>query len=122
MRRFHAILVVIALLASPLALLARSSPDDPNMCCGTYCPMRGAHSGQHGKTICGSLSAAERSCGCTMRSNQQPDYGLNTIMAPTMPSALARLNIPVPFRRATIYYVEFSLPGSDVTPFHPPRR
>jgi hypothetical protein len=121
MRRFHAILVMIALLASPLALLARSTPDDPNMCCGTYCPMRGAHGSQHGKIICGLLSATARSCGCTMRSNQQPDYGLNTVMAPTMPSALARLNIPVSSRRAAIYYVEFSLSGSDAAPFHPPR-
>jgi hypothetical protein len=121
MRRFQAILAVIALLASPLALLARSTPDDPTQCCGTYCPMRSAHSSQHGKIICGSLSAAERSCGCTMRSNQQPDYGLNTIMAPTMPSALARLNIPVSSRHATISYAEFSLSGSDATPFHPPR-
>jgi hypothetical protein len=121
MRRFHAILVMIALLASPLALLARSTPDDPTQCCGTYCPMRGTHSGQHGKAMCGSLSVTERSCGCTMRSNQQPDYGLNTIMAPTMPSALARLNAPISSRQSTIYFAAFSLSGSDAAPFHPPR-
>ncbi len=32
--------------------------------------------------MCGSLSVADRNCGCAMRSNQQPDYGLNTLMAP----------------------------------------
>jgi len=122
MRRFHAIiaaLVVIALLATPLALLARTSPGDPTQCCGAYCPMR-AHSGQH-KTTCGSFLMTDRNCGCAMRSNQQPDYGLNTLMAPTAPSAHVRLAAPESSRTAAFYYSEFSLSGTHSTPFHPPR-
>jgi hypothetical protein len=122
MRRFHATLValiVIALLATPLALLARSSPNDPTQCCGAYCPMR-AHSSQH-KMMCGSFSVAERNCGCAMRSNQQPDYGLNTLMAPTMTSASVRINAPESSRRTATLYAEYSLSASLSAPFHPPR-
>jgi hypothetical protein len=123
MRRFHAVtvfLVVIALLATPLALLARTSSGDPTQCCGAYCPMR-AHSGQHGNMMCGSLSMADRNCGCTMRSNQQPDYGLNTLMAPTAPSAIVRLTIPESSRAMSSRYTEFSVAGTTSAPFHPPR-
>ena len=122
MRRFQATLValiVIALLATPLALLARSSTNDPTQCCGTYCPMR-AHSA-HQKMLCGSSSTADRNCGCTMRSNQQPDYGLNTLMAPTMISAGVRINAPESSRRTAALYSEFSLSASLSAPFHPPR-
>jgi hypothetical protein len=123
MRRFHAItvvLVVIALLATPLALLARTSSGDPTQCCSAYCPMR-AHFGQHRNMMCGSLSTADRNCGCTMRSNQQPDYGLNTLMAPTAPSALVRLSPPGSFRIITFSYAELSVSGTTSSPFHPPR-
>jgi hypothetical protein len=121
MHRFHTVtaaFLVIALLATPLALLARA-PGDPTQCCGAYCPMR-AHSGQQ-KTMCGSLSMTDHNCGCTMRSNQQPDYGLNALMAPTAPSACVRLTAPESSRAMSSRYTEFAMSGTSTTPFHPPR-
>ena len=65
MRGLHAIivgLVVIALLATPLALLARSETADTCQCCGAYCPMRAAHSSQHRKMVCGGMPMSDPTC------------------------------------------------------------
>lgn len=124
MRGLHAIivgLVVIALLATPVALLARSTPNDPMQCCGTYCPMRAAQSSQHRKMMCGGMPMSDPTCPCGMRSNHQADYGLSMLMAPTMVSAAARLDAPNSSRRAAALCAEFSLSGSLSDTFHPPR-
>jgi hypothetical protein len=122
MRRFHAIVVMVTLLATPLALLARSGAGDACQCCGAYCPMRHAHSSQHQKKMmCGSMLIEDQTCHCTTKLNDLPDYGWNTLMSPTTPSVRARIRAPGASRRVVILYAEFSVLGLVSLPFKPPR-
>jgi hypothetical protein len=132
MRRTQVIIVIVALLSTPLALLARASGTDAmacndGMCClphgphhstPHHAPQRPAHQGmscEHG--------TASHIIECTMNSgHQRMDYGLLSPLAPTKPSALAAigaLNLP---HLAGLQSREQSLPAGFLTnPFQPPR-
>src|ERR1700729_2166523 len=96
MRRAQAILVIVALLATPLALLARSAAGSMSGCAGMCCPAHGAHAARvlHEKMLChqGELGHVFE---CAMTSGHHGvDYGLIVTVAPTAPSAIASVGIP----------------------------
>jgi len=132
MRRAQAILVMVALLSTPLALLARTAGTDSmncndGMCClphGTHHsmshhrPQGPAHEGmscEHG--------VASHIIECTMNADHhRMDYGFLSPIAPTKPSALASiavLNLP----RMTGFQsrAQRLSPGFLTNPFQPPR-
>lgn len=131
MRRTQAILVILALLATPLALLARAIGMDSMACNGMCClphgphhamaansPQRSAHDGmscEHG--------ALAHIVECTMKpGHQRIEYGFVSPLAPTRPSALASietLNLP----RVARFQSRTETPsaGFAANPFQPPR-
>jgi hypothetical protein len=131
MRRTQAIVVIVALLATPLALLARASGTEPMDCNGMCCLPHGLHHSMPHRTPQGSthdgMSCEHDALGhileCTMKpGHQRTDYGLLLPLAPTKASALASiaaLNSP---RAAGFQYLGQNLSaGFLVTPFQPPR-
>ena len=131
MRRTQAILVIFALLATPLALLARASGMDSMACNGMCClphgphhamasntPQRAAHEGmscEHG--------ALADIVECTMKpGHQRVDYGLVSPLAPTRPSVLASIDALNPPRVAGFESrTETPSAGFAANPFQPPR-
>jgi len=114
MRRAKAILVIVALLAVPLALLARSGPCEQSRC--MCCLVHGAKA-QHNKGMsCSHCSGKKCGIGAAM-----PDYGLNAPMAPTAPAALAELPAPDARRRVVLSFAQSDVAGFTSIPFEPPR-
>lgn len=130
MRRMQALLVIVALLATPLALLARATAAGSMDCGGMCClPHAGHHHlsqpSPHNATTCkhGSLGHAFE---CTMHSgrsgHQGADYGLLSPIAPTKPSALASIAaLGAPRIAALLFTIENLSAGFDLNPFQPPR-
>ncbi|HTW25395.1 MAG TPA: hypothetical protein VMD78_17460 [Candidatus Baltobacteraceae bacterium] len=121
MRRAHAILVILALLATPMALLARSDCDPST--CGCMCALVSkslSDRAHHRPMLCGQPDAAAHHC--TMNtSHHPPDYGLNTMMAPTAPHPVVALSVPIVVAPFPAAYA-FSMPsGFLAAPFQPPR-
>ncbi len=132
MRRVQAILVILALLATPLALLARADDSTMADCNGMCCLPHGSHHHspiQHPATepdqsgMACHHGAPNHLMDCTMKSGQhQMDYGLLAPLPPARPSALASVDVPKLIR---IPASEF--PGQDLSagflegPFQPPR-
>jgi len=120
MRRAHAILVILALLATPMALLARS--DCNSSACNCMCDIvnRSLLAHAHHPPLCGQAATSMRHCSMNTTHNP-PDYGLNTLMAPTAPLPLATLaSLPATARLAA----PSPLPtpsGFFAAPFEPPR-
>ena len=80
MFRFPAILVVVALLASPLALLARGLACDSSQCdCMAMCQRQAAHD----RHLCGGIQHAPM-CG-THQGRHAIDYGFVAPIPPTAP-------------------------------------
>jgi hypothetical protein len=123
MRRVQAILVIVALLATPLALLARSAAGSMSGCAGMCCPAHASHAARilHEKMPCrhGELGHVFE---CTMTSGDRGvDYGLIVPVAPTAPSAITSLGVPK-VRRAVIAELhKVAASGVLSTPFQPPR-
>src|ERR1700722_4790147 len=123
MRRAQTILVIIALLATPLALLARSVAGCMSGCAGICCPAHGSHAARvlHKKMLChpGELGHVFE---CTMTSGHHGiDYGLIVPIAPTAPSVIASVGIPEVSRAVTAQLLEVASSGFLSTPFQPPR-
>jgi hypothetical protein len=123
MRRAQAILVIVALLATPLALLARSAAGSMSGCAGMCCPAHGSHAARvlHEKMLChhGELGHVFE---CTMTSGHHGlDYGLIVPVAPTAPSAIASLGIPNVSRVVAAQLYEVASTGFLSTLFQPPR-
>lgn len=132
MLRAQAIIVIVALLSTPLALLARTTGTDSmacndGMCClphgphhpvPHHAPQGSAHEGifcEHG--------AVSHIIECTMNAgHHRADYGFLSPIAPTKPSALASiaiLNLP---RMAGFQSAAQNLSaGFIANPFQPPR-
>jgi hypothetical protein len=89
MRRAQALLVVVALLATPLALLA-----GVNSCAQVMCPMCAA-AAQHAKgTKCNCpASHTAGKCGSSGQT-QFPDFALANALAPTAPLPFFEMNPP----------------------------
>lgn len=122
MQRVETILVILALLATPMALLARS--DCRESACDCSCDLVNrtlltrAH---HGRTLCGEqITGSTHQCAMN-RKHQIPDYGFNTMMAPTAPLPMAGL--PTSVRAVEVALPRVASPSSGFlsAPFEPPR-
>jgi hypothetical protein len=121
MRRTHAILVILALLATPLALLARS--DCGPSACHCMCSLvnRSLASQAHrAQMLCGQAAGSLHQCAMNTK-HHPPDYGLNTLMAPTAPLPIAAFAASV--ATAQVFAPQMlSVPsGFFSAPFEPPR-
>jgi hypothetical protein len=131
MRRTQAILVILALLATPLALLARATGMDSMACNGMCCLPHGPHHAMASDTpqhathegISCEHGALAHIMECAMKpGHQRVDYGLISPLAPTRASALASieaLNLPrvAGFESRTVT----PSAGFAADPFQPPR-
>jgi len=121
MRRLHAILVILALLATPMALLARSDCDQS--ACDCMCSLVYRSLSTRAKRrpmLCGQASTSLHRCAMNAK-HHRPDYGLNTLMAPTAPHPLVALLVPA---AAAPSYGSMVFPtpsGHPPVPFQPPR-
>lgn len=124
MRRAQAILVVVALLATPLALLARSSDRSMSGCAGMCCPTHGSHTARvlYEEMLC-HHGEAGHFFECTMTAGHHGlDYGLIAPIAPTTPLAIAFIGSPDVNRAIPGQFREVATPGFLPTPLQPPRR
>lgn len=113
MRRAQALLVILALLATPLAVFAGAS-----CCCQQTCPICAAM--QHGKMAHCSCPMYNAKCGMNGKT-QLPDFALVSGLAPTMP--LPFFDFPAPsLSRSAIFENMPALSHGFVSPpFAPPR-
>ena len=130
MRRAQAILLILTLFATPLALLARASAgmgtECNNLCClphgshAAHSHMARADSKQEGMA-CHRGDAGHASY-CSMKSGHHAfDYGFLTPLAPTSPSAFVGLVVPAPSRATIAQSIDAVPSGLISPPFEPPR-
>jgi hypothetical protein len=132
MRQVQAIFVVVALLAMPLALLARAV--DPGMpdCNGMCCLPHGSHHHAPARNSSPEPPKDDRACHhgaaghlmeCSMRSGEQRmDYGLLAPFPPAHTSALAFIDRPNVSRFGNLQFLADNLPAGFLAgPFQPPR-
>lgn len=118
MRRAKTMLVIVALLATPLALLARGMACESCACIMMCCAPQGSHS-QHGKAM---MCGAKQGMQCGMNSSKhQPEFGLIAPIAPTFTEAFAAVSAPGAIREPVRLSSQFTLQGFASTPFEPPR-
>lgn len=116
MPRFPAILVVIAMLATPLALLARGLACDSSECdCMAMCQRQAAQD----RHLCGAVKHAPM-CG-THQGRHAIDYGFIAPIAPTAPLPPAQLALPALSSEFLTPYTQFAVTGFASAPFEPPR-
>ena len=132
MRRMQAILVIVALLSTPLALLARATGRDSVACNdGMCCLPHGSHHSTPYPAPQGPLhegmscehGAASRIIECTMNAgHHRTDYGFLSPIAPTKPSALAAVAALHPPNMAVVRSAAQNISAGFVTNlFQPPR-
>jgi hypothetical protein len=123
MRRVHAIFVIVALLATPLALLARADCGETMcdcMCSLVQKSLSSQEQHPHAKTLCGQATGQKQTC--TMNAKHHPpDYGLNTLMAPTAPLSFAVLPPLDAARQIVVQRPQSTSTGFLSAPFQPPR-
>ena len=132
MRRVQAILVIVALMATPLALLARAV--DPGMpdCNGMCCLPHGGHHHSPVKNSAPASHQEEMAChhrtvgdamDCSMRSGQpRMDYGLIVPFPPAQASIVTAINQPRVSRPVGSQFPAFHLSAGFLAgPFQPPR-
>jgi len=120
MRRAQAILVIVAMLATPLALLARGVSSEASECSSMCCLPHGHHAAQHKDMGC-EHGAAGRLFECSITSSHHTPYGMIAPIVPTVPSALAFLAIPDISREILAQFGELSAAGLVSVLFQPPR-
>jgi hypothetical protein len=120
MRRAQAILVIVALLATPLALLARGVSSEASECSSMCCFPHSHHAAHHKAMECqhGGMAQVFE---CSMTSSHHMAYGLIAPIAPTVPSAIAFLAIPDNGREILARFGELSAAGLVSVLFQPPR-
>ena len=125
MRRAQIVLVITALLATPLALFARGMACDFGACTAICClPHNSANvSSGHGKRVlCGVPSNTQvHECGAKHPGRSPLDYGFIEPIAPTAPSAHATLTAPMAVRQDAEQFSESIVSGFRASPFQPPR-
>ena len=132
MRRIQAILVIVALLATPLALLARAvdpgMPDCNGMCClphggHHHAPARNSSPEPQKNDMACHHGATALMMECSMRSSEQRmDYGLLAPFPPAQTSALAFIAGPKVSRFANSQFPADNLSAGFLAgPFQPPR-
>jgi hypothetical protein len=122
MRRVETAIVIVALLAIPIALPARTGPCAQSQCsrmCGLI--LRSLHTTErkHQHCICG-MSGDGQHC-ATQPSQKLPDYGLNAPIAPTLPSARTNIAAPNSARGIIARDTRFAVPEFVSEFFEPPR-
>jgi hypothetical protein len=122
MRRAQSAIVIVAMLAIPLALPARTGPCAQSKCsamCAMILRTARAEGLKHPPCICGMMQDGQQ---CPSRSQQQPpDFGLNAPMPPTMPSARVAMAVPDFQRRPFTRDPEFLASGFRFEFLQPPR-
>jgi len=119
MRRVQSAFVIVALLAIPLALLARTGPCAQSQCSRMCDLILRSVRAQHMRCTCGMTADGSQ---CPANSSQKlPDYGLNAPMAPTMPTARVALATPVFTRRALASETDPTVSGFGFELLQPPR-
>jgi hypothetical protein len=108
MRRVPSIVVIAALLATPLALLGRAMACESTTCTMMCLPR--AHS--HG---------ALQICHCSGKSHKLPDFGLIAPIAPAETEAFVSIDQPSAIRLAPQVSSRLAVQGFSSTPFNPPR-
>ncbi len=132
MRRVQAILVIVALLSTPLALLARAVEPGMPDCNGMCCLPHGGHHHSPAKNIAPAAPDDEMAChhgavghmmDCSMRSAQQRmDYGLIAPFPPARTSVVASIDLPKVSRLVRSQFPACNLStGFLAGPFQPPR-
>lgn len=131
MRRVHALVVVLALLASPMSLLARAW-NCGDCCCEMICCAKHhgataspAARGQAGAAIANSDAAGlPATCDghCKLRRNRHLlDYGFSVLMFPGFPLGEGYLAETPALRFAIPKSESLALNGFAFPPFQPPR-
>ncbi|HXN97911.1 MAG TPA: hypothetical protein VN881_02495 [Candidatus Acidoferrales bacterium] len=120
MRRVQAIVVIVALLATPLALLARGVNGEASECTSMCCLPHAHHAAQHHAMEC-QHGATGHVFECTMTSSHHTHYGLISPIVPTVPSAIAFIAAPDVNRGILAQFGEISAAGILSAPFEPPR-
>jgi hypothetical protein len=130
MRRTQAIVIVIALLASPFSLLARASFGMGSDCNNLCCLIHGSHVG-HAHMATTKAPQSDMACHhgevghaieCTMKAGHNgPDFGFFAPIALTSPSALVTLTSPSQSRAAFTRPNDLIVSGVLEAPFEPPR-
>jgi hypothetical protein len=132
MRRVQAILVIVALLATPLALLARAvepgMPDCNGMCClphgaHHHAPTRNSSPESQKDDMACHHGAAGHMMECSIKSGQQRmDFGLSAPFPPAQTSALVFIDRPIVSRFTNSQSPAGNLSsGFHAGPFQPPR-
>jgi|SRR5580700_2998939 hypothetical protein len=126
MQRAQAIVLVLALFATPLALLARASSGLGSACNNLCCLRHGTHAG-HASESKESLMAchhgeAPHAMYCSMKTGHDlMDFGFLAPLAPTAPSSSVSLVLPIPVRTAIAQSIDSLPAGFFAAPFEPPR-
>jgi hypothetical protein len=122
MRRVQATIVILAMLAIPLALPVRTGHCAQSKCsamCAMILRTARAEGMKHPPCICGMMHDGQQ---CPGRSPQQtPDFGLNAPMPPTMPSVRVAVAVPDFQRRPFVRNFEFLASGFRFELLQPPR-
>ncbi|HVB35846.1 MAG TPA: hypothetical protein VND42_01300 [Candidatus Acidoferrales bacterium] len=121
MRRTQSVILVIALLAVPLALLARGYACAPHQCAMMCCPAHKGGGHAMNMNCTGRGSAGSSACAMRYNSNKNIDYGLASPLPPTQLSAA--LSLPAPRTAETSFRGDYrdAIPGFSRIPFEPPR-
>jgi len=120
-RRIQSVALILALLATPLALLSRSYACAPGQCTMMCCLARKHGSHSMNMNCAGHASAGESSCAMRCNSNKNVDYGLASPLPPTQLSAA--LALPAPRVAEMLFSGDYrhAIPGFSRLPFEPPR-
>jgi hypothetical protein len=119
MRRVQSAIVIVALLAIPLALVARTGPCAQSQCSRMCDLILRSVQAQHMRCTCGMTAGGSQ---CPTNSSQKlPDYGLNAPMAPTMPSARITIAAPDSERRIVAFDSDPAIRGFRFELLQPPR-
>ena len=132
MRRVQAILVIVALLATPLALLARADDSGMAACNGMCCLPHGGHHASPARRSAPASHEEDMACHhgalghmmeCSMRSGQpRMDYGLLAPFPPAQTSVVTSLARPKVSRLANSHFPDGNLSaGFLADTFEPPR-
>jgi len=112
MYRARVAVVIVALLAAPLAFVARGMVCQSSAGAVMCCPMHAGHSA-NGKPVV---------CHCSTKSSDHlPDFGLIAPIVPTTPERFATIDAPGDARALVSSHSQSSLQGFSLAPFEPPR-
>ena len=116
MRRIQAVSLVLALLAVPLALVARGQ-----VCAAQECAMACCRGHHAMKMKCGHGAAGMNHCAMCSESRPMPDYGLASPIAPFDLPASVELPRLAAARAVSVVIAVSDSAGHFPPPFNPPR-